>query len=77
MELNYYNIDYEEFNHELGKQKIWIQYTDNIVDIESRVKMVDFNTFVSGVGGALGLFLGFSIIDSLLYLYNIILGWKK
>ena len=61
-------------NQSVGKQLIAIEYTDTIVDIHSQVVMIDFNTFVSGVGGALGLFLGFSMIDSLLYLYNIVVS---
>ena len=40
------------------------------VSISTEVPLVDLDTFISGVGGALGLFLGFSIIDTLLALYS-------
>ena len=52
-----------------GSQLIQIDYIDT-VDVNYEVQMVDFNSFVSNVGGALGLFLGFSIIDTLLYFYD-------
>ena len=42
------------------------------VDVESEVVLVDLNDFVSATGGALGLFLGFSIIDTLFYVYDFI-----
>ena len=53
-----------------GRQAIMVEYIDMTVDIGYEVRMVDISTFVSSVGGALGLFLGFSIIDTLLYLYK-------
>ena len=69
----YYNIpDYPSVLEmpAQGTQLIRIEYTDMKVDINSEVNMVDFNTFISGVGGALGLFLGFSIIDTLIYFFT-------
>ena len=42
------------------------------IEVETEVVWVDFNDFVSGTGGAMGLFLGFSIIDTLFYLYDYI-----
>ena len=62
--------DVLEDNMSPGTHLIVFEYTSMNVDINREVRMVDFNTFVSGVGGALGLFLGFSIIDTLLYFYN-------
>ena len=53
-----------------GKQLIIIEYIDMVVDINYEVQMVDINTFISNIGGALGLFLGFSIIDFLIYFYR-------
>ena len=49
---------------------VTLEYIDMSVDINQEIAMVDFNVFVSSVGGALGLFLGFSIIDSVTYLYK-------
>ena len=68
-EYSYYNLP-DNSVRTLGKQRIMIEYADMNVDINHEVRMVDFNTFVSSVGGAMGLFLGFSIIDSLLYFYS-------
>ena len=45
------------------------------VEVETEVVLVDLNDFVSASGGALGLFLGFSIIDTLFYMYDFI--YKK
>ena len=69
-EHSYYSLPDYKVQREPGKQLIVIEYTNMNVDINHEVMMVDFNTFVSNVGGALGLFLGFSIIDMLLYFYN-------
>ena len=55
-----------------GKHMLRIEYESMNVKIRSEVPMVDFNTFVSAVGGSLGLFLGFSLIGSLFYVYNFI-----
>ena len=49
-----------------------IEYQGMDVEVETEVVLVAFNDFVSATGGALGLFLGFSIIDTLFYLYDII-----
>ena len=76
-EYSYYSQpDYKE-QSELGKQLLVIDYTNMNVDINHEVMMVDFNTFVSNVGGALGLFLGFSIIDTLHYFINTIFKLNK
>ena len=48
------------------------EYQTMNIEVESEVILVDINDFVSATGGALGLFLGFSIIDSLFYLYDFI-----
>ena len=49
-----------------------IEYQSMDVEVETDVVLVAFNDFVSATGGALGLFLGFSIIDTLFYLYDIL-----
>ena len=71
-EYSYYNSLADAVGAK-GKQMIGIQYTDMNVDVNYEVQMVDLNALVSAVGGALGLFLGFSIIDSLLYFYSFLL----
>ena len=67
-EYSYYDMPL--FINSTKEQWIVIEYQDMKVEVHDEVSMVDFNTFVSNVGGALGLFLGFSIIDTLLYIYS-------
>ena len=55
-----------------GTQVLFIEYPKMEVKIESKVPMVDLNAFISSVGGSLGLFLGFSIIDTLFFFYKFI-----
>ena len=61
--------------------KVGVDYVVNFefptmnIEVESEVTLVDVNDFVSATGGALGLFLGFSIIDTLFYMYDFI--WRK
>ena len=75
-EYSYYNSPFGELSTP-GKQFISIAYADMSVEINHEVLMVDVNTFVSNVGGALGLFLGFSIIDTLHYFINTIFKLNK
>ena len=78
MENSYYDsINMDLVNGSIGKQIIAIQYTDIKEKVHSQVDMVDFNTFVNGIGGELGLFLGFSIIDSFLFLFKKLPGLRK
>ena len=51
---------------------IRLAYQTMEVQVYSDVFLVDLNAFVSATGGALGLFLGFSIIDTLFYIYDYI-----
>ena len=51
------------------------KYQTMNVEVESEVVWVDFNSFVSATGGSLGLFLGFSIIDTLFYIFDLV--YKK
>ena len=68
-----------------GTHIILVEYPNMNVDIRNHVPLVDFNAFISAVGGGLGLFLGFSIIETLLYIYKLIftmlskktLWWKQ
>ena len=75
-EYSYYNSLADTAGGQ-GKQHIGIQYADTTVDINYDAKMVEFNDLVSAVGGALGLFLGFSMIDTFLYFFNVIINLKK
>ena len=50
---------------------IELMYSSTKVAVNTEVPLVDLGAFISGVGGALGLFLGFSIIDTALILFRI------
>ena len=56
-----------------GSHRLHLEYPSMEVNIESQVPLVDFNGFISSVGGSLGLFLGFSIIDTMLFSFNLAL----
>ena len=72
----YHNFEparYEEFG---TYHALWVGYPRLDVKITSQSYRVDLNSFVSAVGGGLGLFLGFSIIDTLFYLYEKLFSFK-
>ena len=48
----------------------YIYFPYNVIEKRFRVAHVDFNTFISAIGGSLGLFLGFSLVSALFELYN-------
>ena len=49
-----------------GTTQIFITFGDKPVNVIRKVYRVDLNTFVSSIGGSMGLFLGFSIYSTLL-----------
>ena len=44
------------------------------VDLYTEIRLYDFNAIVAAVGGSLGLFLGFSVLDSILLMINSTFG---
>ena len=52
----------------------WIQlfYTTTDVKVSRTSLRVDFNTFISNVGGSLGLFIGFSVLGVFYFIYDVI-----
>ena len=47
-------------------------YSSTDVKVSTTSLKVDFNTFVSNVGGSLGLFIGFSVLGGVFFVYDII-----
>ena len=45
---------------------IWYMHADTKVDLYTEIRLYDYNAIISAVGGSLGLFLGFSVLDSIL-----------
>ena len=45
------------------KTSIWLSYSSTEVTYLEEVLLFDFSAIVSAVGGALGLFIGFSFLD--------------
>ena len=56
-----------------GDHLMILFYSKIEVALNSEVPFVDTNAFVGAIGGGLGLFLGFSMIDTLLYIYKFVL----
>ena len=48
-----------------------ISYSKTIVTVKTISKLIDFPTFISSVGGNLGLFVGFSFINVLFFFYEL------
>ena len=51
---------------------LYLSYSQLLINAYARVHHVDFNQFVSSVGGGLGLFLGFSLLNAFIETYAII-----
>ena len=58
------------FNMGADTRHILISYSKNIVTAMTTSKLVDLATFISSIGGNLGLFVGFSLINSLFFLFE-------
>ena len=70
-----YFSDPKAFDH-VGIHYLHISYPKMAVEVQTQVTQVDLVTLVSQVGGGLGLFLGFSIMDYLLGIFKFILKLK-
>ena len=69
------SLDYNSVEASPGRHTVLINY-DMEIKILTEIPQVDFWAFVSAVGGSLGLFLGFSIIDTMLCAYKYLLKIK-
>ena len=58
------------FKKGTDNRNILISYSKNIVTAMTTSKLVDLATFISSIGGNLGLFVGFSLINSLFFLFE-------
>ena len=64
------DTDHEETEDEY--LSIHLYYSSTDVKVSTTSLKIDFNTFVSNVGGGLGLFIGFSFLGGFLYIYDVI-----
>lgn len=55
------------------ERNIWILTFEPDVGIRDQILQIDWNSFVSSIGGSLGLFLGFSLLSSILSLHDLML----
>ena len=62
---------YNDFKEEPSVHELWIEYSTLYVTIGQEVPLVDNHTFVSEIGGGLGLFLGFSMVEFVMVLYRL------
>ena len=60
---------------------IWYMHASTKVDLYTEIRLYDYNAIMAAVGGSLGLFLGFSVLDSILLLirqiFALIEKWRK
>ena len=64
---------YNGFTVSPWSHDVWVEYSSLDVRVGQQVPLVDKHTFLSEVGGGLGLFLGFSIIETMMVIYRVIL----
>ena len=55
-----------------GMISIWVQFPASYRTVVEEIAIATINDFISGIGGNLGLFLGFSLIGTLYGLYGLI-----
>ena len=60
--FQYYNITPSTTN---GSASLYFQYQTTETAVSQKIKILNASSFISSVGGNLGLFLGFSFLDSL------------
>ena len=65
-------IGNEEEKDRNSSRVILLFYTATDVKISKTSLKVDLNTFVSNVGGSLGLFIGFSVLGVIFFIYDLI-----
>ena len=61
----YYNITSKNKTTTEGNVNLYINYQTLDTVVSQKVKILNASSFVSSVGGNLGLFIGFSFLDSL------------
>ena len=49
---------------------LFINYPSMDIEVSQKVKILDASSFISSVGGNLGLFIGFSFLDTFFALYK-------
>ena len=56
---------------------LYIGFTSAEIELSNRVLRIDLNMFVNAIGGGLGLFMGFSLINLLFMVYNSVVRVNK
>ena len=62
----------EKYNEEHDARFVQLFYTTTDVKVSKTSLRVDFNTFISNVGGSLGLFIGFSVLGGFFFIYDVV-----
>ena len=65
--FNILNITFETTENRTG---VMVNFPTLDVEVSDKVKILDGCSFISSVGGNLGLFLGFSFLDTLFVIYQ-------
>ena len=76
--LSFINIE-ETTNDENTAKKdssraIFMYYSTTDIKVSTTSKLISLSSFISSIGGNLGLFCGFSFLSSFFYVYRIIQG---
>ena len=53
-------------------RRVFIYYSTNDVKVSTTSKLIDLHTFISNIGGNLGLFVGFSFLSGLFCIYDLV-----
>ena len=67
-----YTTDYYPWPNDKETLNVYFWSPHPKIDAEALVYRLDFNTFISAVGGGLGLFLGFSVFSVFLYTFDLV-----
>ena len=62
------NVENEIENY----RNLYLYYGTTDVKVSTTSELIDFSTFISNVGGNLGLFLGFSVLGTFFFIYDFV-----
>ena len=67
----------KDYSKLLGQYPMWLDVTveRHEVQVNEEYNVYDFTGILGSVGGSLGLFIGFSFLDMILYIINRVWSW--
>ena len=67
---NLFNMANMTFDAKDNHTNLFINYPSMDIEVSQKVKILDASSFISSVGGNLGLFIGFSFLDTFFAVYK-------